>query len=70
MTQFNADIAGILEIMAVAAGFVLLHFSKKEAPAPMLKIAALILIIGGLSAGACTAYYWFSYQSAGMFAAT
>lgn len=70
MSQFNADIAGILEVIAVAAGFVLLHFGKRDDATLMLKVAALILIVGGISIGACTAYYWFSYQSAGAFSAT
>ena len=47
MSQFNADIAGILEVIAVAAGFVLLHFGKRDDATLMLKVAALILIVVG-----------------------
>lgn len=66
MTQFTGDIAGILEIFAIAAGLVVLHYGKKEA-ATLLKAAGIILLAGGILSGICTSYYWFKYHSAGIF---
>lgn len=67
MAQFTADIAGMLEIFAIAMGLVLLHRSKKEAPARLLASAGWVLVIGGVFVGACTSYYWLVYQSRGHF---
>jgi len=47
MTQFIADIAGMLEVFAIAAALVLLHKASKEAPAKLLKAAGLVLVVGG-----------------------
>ncbi|MCB9709551.1 MAG: hypothetical protein H6714_12250, partial [Myxococcales bacterium] len=54
MAQFTADIAGMLEIFAIAAGLVLLHRASKEAPANLLKAAGWVLVVGGVVVGACT----------------
>ncbi len=67
MTQFLADIAGILEIFAIAGGLVLLHRASKEPPAKLLKAAGWVLVAGGVIVGLCTSYYWFKYQSRGEF---
>lgn len=67
MTQFLGGIAGMLEIFAIAAGFILLHLAAKAPPAKLLKVAAIILIVGGIGSGLCTGYYWFKYQRAGHF---
>ncbi len=67
MAQFTADIAGMLELFAIAAGLVLLHRAGKEAPAKLLKTAGWVLVAGGIVVGACTTYYWFKYQSRGEF---
>ena len=67
MAQFLSDIAGMLEIFAVAAGLLLLHRASKEAPARLMKVAAVVLLLGGVAVGLCTASYWFKYQKAGMF---
>jgi hypothetical protein len=67
MAEFLGDIAGMLEIFAVAAGLVLLHRASKEAPAKLLQAAGVLLIVGGLVAGACTGWYWFQYRAAGDF---
>ncbi len=67
MAQFTADIAGMLELFAIAAGLVLLHRASKEAPAKLLKAAGWVLVAGGLVVGACTTVYWFKYQSRGEF---
>lgn len=70
MAQFLADIAGLLEIFAVAAGLVLLHRASREAPAKLLKAAGWVLVAGGIAVGLCTTYYWFKYQSRGEFDST
>ena len=67
MAQFTADIAGMLELFAIAAGLVLLHRAGKEAPAKLLKVAGWVLVAGGIVVGACTTFYWFKYQSRGEF---
>ncbi len=70
MTQFLADIAGMLEVFAIAAGLVLLHRASKEAPAKLIKTAGWVLVAGGVGVGLCTSYYWFKYQSQGEFEST
>lgn len=68
MAQFLADIAGLLELFAIAGGLVLLHRASKEpSPAKLLKAAGWVLLIGGIVVGACTLLYWFKYQSRGDF---
>ncbi len=67
MDQFTADIAGMLELFTIAAGFVQLHRASKEVPAKLLKAASWVLIVGGFVVGACTTFYWFRYQSRGDF---
>lgn len=67
MAQFTADIAGMLELFAIAAGLVLLHRASKEAPAKLLKAAGWVLVAGGLVVGTCTTAYWLKYQSRGEF---
>ena len=67
MAQFTADIAGMLELFAIAAGLVLLHRASKEAPAKLLKAAGWVLVAGGFVVGVCTTLYWFKYQSRGDF---
>ena len=67
MAQFTADIAGMLEIFAIAAGLVLLHRASREAPAQLLEVAGWVLVVGGIVGGACTTRYWFRYQSRGAF---
>lgn len=65
MAEFTADIAGMLELFAVAAGLVLLHRASKEAPAKLLTAAGWVLVAGGIGVGACTTFYWFKYLSRG-----
>ena len=66
MALFLGDIAGMLEIFAIAGGLILLHFAAKEG-AKLLRIAGWILIAGGIILGACTLFYWFTYNSQGGF---
>lgn len=68
MAQFLADIAGILEIGAIAAGLVLLYRARADAAAGLLRAAGVVLIVGGVAVGACTTWYWFSYRARGEFA--
>lgn len=67
MAQFLGDIAGMLEIFAIALGLVLLHRAAKESPAKLLRAAGLVLVVGGLLVGICTGWYWLKYQLAGDF---
>ena len=67
MAQFLGDIAGMMEIFAVAAGLVLLHRASKDESAKLLKAAGVVLVIGGVGVGLCTTWYWLQYHSAGAF---
>ena len=67
MTQFLADIAGMLELFAIAAGLVLLHRASRDDRAKLLKAAGGVLVAGGVVVGLCTSYFWFKYQSLGAF---
>lgn len=67
MAQFLADIAGMLELFAIATGLALLHRASKEAPAKLLKASGWVLLIGGILVALCTGYYWLRYQSRGEF---
>jgi len=67
VAEFLADIAGMLELFAIAAGLVLLHRAAKEAPARLLKAAGWVLVAGGIVVGLCTSYYWYRYQARGEF---
>lgn len=66
MVQFLADIAGMLEVLAVAAGLLVLHRGRVE-QAGLIKLAGLVLIVGGIAGGGCTGYYWVKYQQNGDF---
>jgi len=68
MAQFLADIAGMLEISAIAAGLVLLYRARADAAAGLVRAAGLVLVVGGIAVGLCTTYYWFSYRGRGEFA--
>lgn len=66
MNQFTADIAGILEIAVIAAGLITLYFANKERSG-LLRVAAGVMIIGGIAVGSCTAYWWLKYYNQGGF---
>ena len=66
MNQFTADVAGILEIAVIAAGLITLYFANKERSG-LLRIAAGVMIIGGIAVGACTTYWWLKYYNKGSF---
>lgn len=65
VAEFTGDIAGMLELFAVAAGLVLLHRARKEAPAKLLMAAGWLLVVGGIGVGACTTFFWLKYLARG-----
>lgn len=67
MSIFLLDIAGVLEVAAIAAGLWLLHLARKEGGGFPARSAAWILIVGGFAIGACTLYYGFRYKQLGYF---
>lgn len=67
MPEFLGDIAGMLEIFAIALGLVLLHRAARDAAAGLLRVAGFVLVLGGVAVGACTVYYYLSYRSQGTF---
>lgn len=66
MAVFLGDIAGMLEIFAIAGGLILLHYAAKEG-AKLLRVAGWIMLVGGIVVGACTLFYWFTYNSQNAF---
>ena len=68
MAQFTADIAGMLEIFAIAGGLVLLHVARKdEGDTRLLSLSGWLLIVGGVASGLCPIAYWVMYHNAGLF---
>ncbi len=67
MAQFLGDLAFLFELFAVAAGLVLLHQARDTAKPGFLRVAAWLLVAGGVGGAACTSYYWLRYQSRGDF---
>lgn len=67
MAQFLGDIAFLLELFAVTGGLCLLYLAGQRAGAGLLRLAAYLLIAGGIAGALCTGYYWFKYQAAGDF---
>jgi hypothetical protein len=66
MAMFTAHIAFILEIMALAAGLIALHYADRM-QAKLIRIAGMILVIFALTGIACTAYYAAKYYSQGAY---
>jgi hypothetical protein len=66
MAQFLGDIAGMLEILTFGLGLVVLHHAQAQ-QSTLLKLAALVMLVGSLGSGICTTYYWVDYQQAGVF---
>lgn len=67
MAEFLGDIAGILEVFAVAAGLYVLHIGRREG-AWLIKASGTVLLVGGIVLGLCTGYYWVRYAQQGAFA--
>lgn len=60
MVMFMAHIAVILEIMALAAGLITLHFAVKF-HSKLIKTAGILLIVFGVGGYICTVYYAVQY---------
>ena len=67
MAQFLGDIAGMMEIFAVALVLVLLHRAAGQPKAMLLKVAGAVLVVGGIGVGLCTTWYWLEYRADGAF---
>lgn len=66
MDQFAGDIAAMLEIALIGAGFVVLYFAVKE-NSKLLKTGACVMLVGGVLGLTCTSYWWFRYYDMGVF---
>lgn len=66
MVLFLGDIAFMLEVMALAAGLVVLYFAQERASG-LLKAAGYILAVGGALGILCSGFYWVKYWSQGAF---
>ncbi len=65
--MYLVHIAAYLGLLVTASGFVGMHFAVREKSA-YLRIAALILVIGGILGLLCILYYSFTYWQQGFFA--
>ena len=61
MTMFLGDLAVMSELAMVALGLIVWHYGQKE-PSRMFKVAAWILILGGLGGSVCSIYYLNKYR--------
>ena len=66
MAMFTAHIAVILEIMAIAAGLVALHYAA-QMHAKLIKMAGVLLVVFGIGGFICTGYYSAKYLFMGHF---
>jgi len=66
MSQFNGDIAAMLEIALIGAGFVVLYYAYKEG-SKLMKAGGCVMLIGGTLGLLCTSYWWFKYYNSGTF---
>ena len=66
MAMYSAHIAFILEIMALAAGLVALHYAA-ALHSPKIRLAGLILVIGSTISLGCNLYYSGKYFFMGHF---
>ncbi|MBY0354702.1 MAG: hypothetical protein K2Q12_03110 [Rickettsiales bacterium] len=66
MAMFAAHIAVILEIMAIAAGLVALHYAA-QLRAKLLKAAGVLLVVFGIGGVICSGYYSVKYLTMGHF---
>ncbi len=60
MAMFTAHIAFILEVIALAAGLIVLHYGR-ELQAKLIRAAGILLIIFATSGILCTGYYALKY---------
>lgn len=66
MAMFLGDLAFAVELIAIALGFMLFYFAKKEG-AKLLKVSGYILVIGGILTASCTGYFLTKYYLDGHF---
>jgi hypothetical protein len=66
MAMFTAHIAIILQVMAVAAGLVALHYAAKLRDR-FIKAAGMLLVVFGVLGFICTTYYTIQYYFHGHF---
>ena len=66
MAMFQLDIAWLLEVSIFAAGLTLLHLARQKS-ASLLRAAAWVLLVGSLSAAACSIYFASKYRAQGEF---
>jgi hypothetical protein len=66
MAMFQLELAFLVELALFAAGLVLLHLGK-QATAPLLRAAGLVLVIGAVLTAACTGYFGVRYHIQGEF---
>jgi len=64
--MFTFHIAYMLEVMAIAAGLVALHFAA-TLNAKLIKTAGILLIIFGVAGVICTGYFGIKYYLMGHF---
>jgi len=64
--MYLAHIATFLGLAVLASGFVAFHFARRSQSQP-LRIAGLILVIGGVLGLVCILYYSLKYWRAGYF---
>lgn len=64
--MYFAHIATFMGLAVTAGGFVAFHFARKEQSLP-LRIAGLILVMGGILGLSCILYYSLKYWRAGDF---
>ena len=56
MTMFTMHIALILQVFAVAAGLIALHYASRL-KAKLIKVAGILLTLFGIFGFICTGYY-------------
>jgi len=66
MTMFFAEFVFSFELIVIALGLIV-YYKAGEKNAPPLKLAAYVLIIGGVLAISCTSYFSFKYFNQGEF---
>ena len=66
MAMFHLETSFMLEVIAFAAGLVLLHFGKAGSAA-LLRAAGWVMVVASLTTAVCTVYYGIRYHVQGEF---
>ncbi len=66
MNVFLGDIAYVLEIALIGAGFVVLYYALKEG-SKLMKAGAYIMLIGGILGLLCTSFFSIKFWLNGYF---